>query len=563
MNFVKPTLLLVLIVLSLGLQAQRLTSFTHSPEPFLKELSDFMNASKQKVGKKFVEDEFTPVFLSANYNPNMQNLVYATCDLLLEKKMKAYPEFESYLRALIAFPNTGKDEAFFTNWHSIIHQIAEDKKMKKYAWDFLESSAGLYENRKFFESQAVAWHTSNDDYRFEFDSLPKIVFPQLNLIGYSKGDSTRIMNTSGTYFPTLERWYGSSGRITWLRAELDPEKNYCEFDDYSIRIKGASFIVDSVRFYHELFAEPLLGQLTEKVLADKTGDKASYPKFESYNKRLQIKNVFKNVDYDGGFTMAGNKLAGTGTLEEPAIITIYREDAPFMVARSLDFAIRPDRISSGHVGICIFLDQDSIIHPDLNLKFDGKTREVVLLREDEARSQSPYYNSYHEVDMYFEALYWNIDDPLIEMGSLTGSTQHYAAFESNDYYKKLRYDALMGLGMVHPLPQIRTYVQQTTDSFYAEDLARFMRTGVRQVHPMLIDLANKGYVSYDINTQFCTVLPKLYDTLERNAGKKDYDVLQFNSEVDRGNNAQLNLLNYNLLLKGVGKIQLSDSQQVM
>lgn len=558
----KPAIVIVALLISMVSFGQRAKSFTHSPEEFLKELAEVMDASKKKIGRKFIEDEFAPVFISGVYSQEMQNIIYSMGDLMLDKKMKAYPEFENYVLALIAFPNTGKSEAFFSQWHSVIQQIAENKKMKKYTPEFLESSAGLFSEKRFFHSKSVDWHTSNSNYEFKFDSVPKIVFPSLDLRGFSKGDSTIIFNTSGVYFPTLERWYGDSGKIDWLRADLDPEKNYCEFDAYNIRIKGASFIVDSVRFYHELFQEPLLGQLTEKVLADKQGDKASYPKFESYNRRLEIKNVFKNVDYDGGFTMAGNKLAGTGTIEEPALLTIHRDDKPFMVARALDFAIRPDRISSGHVSVCITLDNDSIVHPDLTLKFDNKSREVVLLRSDEARSQSPYYNSYHEVDMYFEALYWNIDDPLIELGSIKGSTQHYAAFESNDYYKKLRYDALMGLSMIHPLPQIKDFVQQSSESFYAEDLARYLRTGTQQIHPMLIDLANKGFVSYDINTKWCTVNQKLFDTITRNSGKMDYDVLQFNSDVDRGNNAQLNLLNYNLLLKGIGQIHLSDSQQV-
>jgi hypothetical protein len=38
------------------------------------------------------------------------------------------------------------------------------------------------------------------------------------------------------------------------------------------------------------------------------------------------------------------------------------------------------------------------------------------------------------------------------------------------------------------------------------------------------------------------------------AGKQDYDVLQFNSNSDDGVNATLNLLNYDLALKGVARI---------
>ena len=149
--------------------------------------------------------------------------------------------------------------------------------------------------------------------------------------------------------------------------------------------------------------------------------------------------------------MAGNRLAGTGTVEEPAVLIFKREQDEFLTAKSLEFSIRPGRISSQQTGVLIRIDTDSITHPEVTMKFDRDSRQVVLIRNDEGRSKSPYFNSYHNIDMYFEAMYWNVDDPLIEMGSLKGSTQHYAAFESKDYYKELRYNDLMGMSAWHPL----------------------------------------------------------------------------------------------------------------
>jgi hypothetical protein len=190
------------------------------------------------------------------------------------------------------------------------------------------------------------------------------------------------------------------------------------------------------------------------ILADKSAENATYPKFESYYKRLQIQNIVKNVDFDGGFTLAGTKLAGSGTVEEPALMTFYKDSKKFLVVRSLEFDIKPDRIVSGHASVTFYVDKDSITHPDINFSFDKKTRQMVLLRSEEGVSKAPFQNSYHNVDMYFEALYWNIDDPLIKMGSLEGSSQHYAAFESNTYFKKKRFDSMMGLSFSHPLSEI-------------------------------------------------------------------------------------------------------------
>lgn len=561
MKRILPILLFCGVVLA-G-QSQQLKSFTHNPETFLGELATMMDASKKKIGKKFVEDEFTPAFMSGRFNAQQQERIYAIGDKMLKAKMKSYPHFDNYLRALISFANSTKTEGEFSEWTDLVLKFAEQKRKKADFADFLKNSATLFEDNIFFKTTSVAWRASNANYIFEYDSLPKILFPKLDLVCLAKGDSSVVYGTSGIYFPTLERWEGTGGRVTWERAEFDPEKTYAEFQDYTIRIKGSSYVIDSVLFHNEFFSEPLIGQLTEKVLADKSGDKASYPRFESYNKRLQIKNIFKNVDYEGGFTMAGNKLAGSGTVEEPARIIIHREGEKFLTAESLGYAIRPNRISSLHSSILIKVENDSISHPDLNFQFDNESRELVLLRQEEGRSKSPYFNSYHGIDMYYEAMYWNVDDPLIEMGSLRGSTQHFGAFESADYFKKMRYDAMIGIGFSHPLVEIRDYCRENgVESFYAYELAGFLRSSAEQMHPVLIDLSNKGFIDYDISTQYCVVREKLYDTLMRSAGRKDYDVLQFNSEVRGGNNAQLNLLNYNLLLRGIRQIHLSDSQQV-
>jgi hypothetical protein len=326
-----------------------------------------------------------------------------------------------------------------------------DKKMKKYVSEFLESSYHLFQERALFSTESVAWYINNDNYKFEFDSVPKIILTDVNLKCVSKGDSSIILGTSGIYHLSLDRFYGDKGKITWQRAGFDPQKTYATFNNYEIRIKSSSYDIDSVTFYNEFFEKPLVGLLKEKILANKDSSSVTYPRFESYYQRLQIQNIIKGIDYDGGFTMAGSKLIGSGTLEQPALLTFYRDSKKFLIASSVEFDIKPDRISSGHTAVVFLIDKDTISHPDLNMSFNRKSRQLVLLRADEGISKAPYSNTYHNVDMYYEALYWNMDDPQINMGALQGGTQRYAAFESNTFFKKKRYESMMGISSNHPL----------------------------------------------------------------------------------------------------------------
>lgn len=553
---------LTFFLLASQAEAQRISKFSDEKETFIKELSNFFSSSK-KEGKKFIEKDFSSIFLEESYPTVYQERAIKTCNALLDQKHPAYPAFESYILALMAFQTSGKDDATFNEWHAVLDQLTSDRRSKKYVPEFLANSATLFQNQIFFSTNAVQWKFASPNYTFVYDSIPKIVYPLGDLICYSKGDSSVIKETSGEFHPITERWMGTKGKVTWDRADFDPSTTYAVFENYEIRIKGSSFIVDSVLFYNEFFEKPLIGQLNEKVLANRTGDDAAYPRFESYNQRLVIKNLIKNLDYEGGFTMRGNKLAGTGTREEPAQLTFYREDEPFLVSKSLEFAIRPEKITSQHAEAMFYIDEDTISHPDLNLKFDRSDRKLTLLRSDEGLSKAPYKNTFHEVDMYFEALYWNIDDPLIELGSLVGSTQHIAAFESKDYYKKARYDGMMGIAMTHPLVEIRDYTRSISSrEFYSTELAGFLRLSNQQTIIMLIDLNNQGFVDFNLDSEWVKVNQKLFNYLKNNSGARDYDVLLFNSEVGGGNNAQLNLLNNNLLVKGVQRIQLSDSQSV-
>jgi hypothetical protein len=565
MNYGRILITTLLVIFGKVVGAQKIEKFTREDAKFIQELATVFNDSKKGVGKEFIEKEFAPIWIEQPaYRLSEQQMIFETLDLMLKNKNKVYPDMDDYIHALIAFPKSGKTSQFFAEWNAILNKLMLDKKMKKYVSEFLESSYHLFQERALFSTESVAWYINNDNYKFEFDSVPKIILTDVNLKCVSKGDSSIILGTSGIYHLSLDRFYGDKGKITWQRAGFDPQKTYATFNKYEIRIKSSSYDIDSVTFYNEFFEKPLVGLLKEKILANKDSSTVTYPRFESYYQRLQIQNIIKGIDYDGGFTMAGSKLIGSGTLEQPALLTFYRDSKKFLIASSVEFDIKPDRISSGHTAVVFLIDKDTISHPDLNMSFNRKSRQLVLLRADEGISKAPYSNTYHNVDMYYEALYWNMDDPQINMGALQGGTQRYAAFESNTFFKKKRYESMMGISSNHPLYEIKEFIEKSGGSrkFYAKELASYHHMGEEQWNATLIDLNNKGFLKYDVNTHYIEVLPKLFAYIENNIGKKDYDVVQFSSEVEAGFNAQLSLLNYDLLMKGIRSFTVSDSQRV-
>ncbi|MDP4817591.1 MAG: hypothetical protein NWR69_01130, partial [Flavobacteriales bacterium] len=360
--------------MSLAVSAQKGEKLPEDDEKMLGYLTNLFEDQRKDYGKNQIEKKLSKMWLEENaFSQGQKNQFRATLNLFIEIKAKVFPDYDNYIQSFINFSNSGKSELELKEWNDLVVKLYSDKKLKKYGAEFVESSLGLFRDLTFYKNESLQWKTSNNSYRFVFDSLPHITFDEMNLKCLSRGDSSVIYKTTGNYFPTLEKFYGNAGRVTWQRAGYDPEKTYVSFNRYNIKIKETRYVIDSVMFYNEFFDKPLSGKLTEKIIGNKTEETATYPMFESYYQRLEIKNIVPNVDYEGGFNMSGKKLEGTGTMDTPASLIFYREKKAFLTAQSLLFEIRPDRIQSSSASIKMRLDSDSIYHPELFFMFTKKT----------------------------------------------------------------------------------------------------------------------------------------------------------------------------------------------
>ncbi|HET6243675.1 MAG: hypothetical protein H0V01_05245 [Bacteroidetes bacterium] len=543
--------------------AQNLKSFTPDSITFVSELSDFFISARKKEGEEFMLKEFIPVFYSGRFSEADKQVIYKTCNIMLKKRMKPFPDFKNYLSTMINFLDAKQSVESFEAWQRSLEKIIEKSTSKRFV-DFLAFSENIFSSNIIYKTSNVTWYSDNNNYIFEYDSLPYVVFPSLNLKCESKDDSTVIYGTSGILYPLEDKWIGKGGKVNWVRAGFPENEIHAELNKYEIGLKTAAYTADSVSFYNsQYFSKPILGKLQDKVKANVNENNATYPRFDSYHKRFLIKNIIDGVNYDGGFSMVGPKFIGMGSDQENAMLIFYRNDNPFLVAESKVFVIRQERITSDRASITVFLENDSIFHPGLNMKLLTKERELVLYRDDKGIAKSPYFNTFHSIDMDVEVINWKIDEPLMNMGVIKGSTQTYARFESSNYYSYSLYQKILGMDAVHPLVLIREVSKKfQSREIMAEDIVSHMRLPMSQVSPMLLNLANQGFLQYDIERQLVIIKDKLFWYLDANAEKRDYDVIEFNSDISGKANATLNLLNYDLTIRGVSQIFLSDSQNV-
>jgi hypothetical protein len=552
---------LVLVCASLAATAQT-KPFTDDQATYLQEISAFLTDADKKEAKPFIESDLTPAWNGGYFTPAQRSRIVALSNVMLKKRFVAFPDFKQFLSVLVIFAKEGRGAAELDAWMKSLEAAGRSSR-KQDLVDLLTTSAGLFGDRTLYESPSTVWKSSTGEFTWAYDSVPKVVFGKMDLRCLSKGDSSVVRGTSGTYYPISETWEGKGGTLTWERAGLKPSATFAQWDHaYALKMRTAVIEVDSVRFTDPYFDRVLLGTVVDKLRANVTDKTASYPQFQGYDLRKQIRDIVEGVDFEGGFTMQGAKLQGYGTEENPATLTFYRERRPFIITKGQLYTIEPDKVSSEEVSVVVRLDKDSIYHPSVRLRFMRDKKQLTLIKGDKGLSQGPFYDTYHQLDMYFEELRWKQGDPVVQIGNLQGSTQTRTSFESFNYFAEARYMAMLGIDTDHPLARVRDYSKKVGDDFDAQDFGRFTKLQMSQVTPMLIDLANKGFLDYDVESGRVHVKPRLLQHILSSAGKVDYDVLQFNSNSPDGVNGTINLLNNDLALNGVSRITVSDSQDV-
>lgn len=551
---------------SIFAQVNPIKQFSEDPIKFLDEVKTMFEVTNmEKKDVKLYMEEFAKVWNSPKYTDNLKKATYNSFNLMVKKKLRILPEYKSYLNSVINFINSNQSEDNFLTWQECINKILNGKTIKNYS-EYLEMSENLFASNTFYKSAVVQYTSSNNKYIFEYDSVPKVIFPKLDLKCYNnQNDSGIIYNTRGTYYPYRGVFVGESGKVNWKRAGLEDNVVWAELKKYQITLKTSGYTADSVVFYNKnYFEKPLLGQLTEKVVSER-GDLISYPRFDSYSKRMQIPNIAKDVDYDGGFYQRGAKFLGSGNKEEDAKLIFKKDGKNFLIVGAKLIGITKDKLTAETANVKFLFDKDSVTHPSVNMKFMIKERALSLVRNTDGISKSPFLDSFHDVDMYFEELSWKIDEPKIDLKMLVGNSQEDALFESSSYFRSNRYDQVQGLEQMNPLIQLRDFDKANGGkrTFAGAAYAKYLKYGIKDVAPSLIRLSVLGFISYNPESDVVNLNEKLFTYIGARAGHVDYDVIQFPSVIRGGNNASINLLNYDMTIYGVKQVAMSDSQNVV
>ncbi len=547
--------------------SQDFKKFSGNPGAFISEISGLMKPNISAADEALLQEFINIWRIDSLYTAEEQLQIVKISELLLAKKAKSNPHFSNYLQCLVYFKRKNQTPVNFQQWITGITNIADNRKIPLSTLNNLFTfTTQFIDSAILYQSTTVKWKSSNSQYKITTDSGFAVIIGKTNLICSTRFDSISIFETQGTFYPVENRWQGIGGIVTWERAAFNKDSVYASLSEYSIDMKRSEYKAEQVTFINRnYFDNPLKGNLIDKVQRNKTPADADYPKFFSYQRDFSIKNLYKDINYEGGLSMQGAKLVGTGTADEPAAVYIFRKDTLVIKAYSDYFAFKSDRINSPMTSIVIKIKEDSIYHPGLAFSFKVPTRELSLSQTDNFISHSPYYNSYHNVDMTFEQLVWKMDQPYMRFTAAMGSSIGIANFESVNIFDYNKFAQLQCMDEVHPLISIRSFSRHLgMEQFRADDFADYLNKPLAQVKQMLMRMAAMGFVFYNINTDMVTIKPRLHDYLAASVSKIDYDVISFPSRTEAPlDNAVFDLRNFDLTIYGIPKIFVSDSQNVV
>lgn len=537
-------LLFTLFVVGFGFSQ----NFSNDREKFVKEFDKLMRESSSNDLKTFTQQQLGSLLLETeDFSENYFSKMVITANKMIEKRMKPYPDIYSYVFSVYTLVKQKQPKESYTAWHAALDKMLDGRNVNRFK-DFVEISGAFFERNIIALNPNYEWFYVGGQYSFEYEKDPfiklsngKLVCKTINRGKNSKEepytDSIVILHTSGVYELLRERWIGEGGVVTWEKVGLNPTETYAELKQYQLSMKGSALTCDTVTLHTPYFSKPVIGNLTDRAQRGSMNENIElpFPQFVSFQRQFEIKNIIPDVDYFGGFSMAGADFVGVGTIDEPASLIFKKNGMSFIKTSSSLVQVSDTKLEARNAKIILYIaSQDSIIHPGLNVSFIKKDDEVQFNRGLTGISIAPFINSFHKLDMYVEQIVWKRAGNELELkyNFATSQQQRKAVFESFDFYDAQLYEKQQAMESVNPLTALYKYAYKHDEFTMAEGkAASALGRTIEQAKSKLLELSALGFIAYNTEKGTISINDKLERFVQAREGKKDYDYIAFSSDL--------------------------------
>ena len=585
----KKGILIAVFSLLLGLSSTFAQAFfSTDKEAFYNDLSAYLNSSTSKQDRDeaaIIMHDFRGVW-DSYYDGQEANTIIGLCELFHAKSGgRAYANIFNFVEVVQKTPTAGLSHKDVNNWLSFTD--AKARKSMNGMDKYLEASRNIFVNKvlsakgnsKWFLRDALIGFPSKERFELTVDGT---------LVLASQKDESSLKDTKGVYYQEDNHWEGTGGRADWSRFDVSPEKVYVTLPDfYTLDLNRSEYAIDSVVFHErQHFDQDILCRYEDKVLVNAPNEKTMFPRVKSYRSDYEISNLMQNIDFEGGIGMMGNQVDVFGGVKNKAVFhfrqggrEIIRLEAPRFVM-SMD-----EQLVSDHVAMRLYLvdsvgyEMESLYHNDLGFRYDNKTRKMMVYRSEKDFGDGPFHDYFHGLDIFLEAMYWDIDDNQVDFKRMEGvNPVSEGDVVSVNYFRHDDFKRLQGLDGSHPMVRIEKFLKGFDNvdrqvRFAVGDLASYLGYPIEQVISLLLRLQAEGYVEYESDTKWATALPRFFDVLDSYREIIDFDVIKLHTVTkNRLPNIRLDLNTNDLLVYGItsqidgfegSAISLSDRKRVV
>lgn len=560
---------LIFFGLTLAVSAQRPEQFAVESPEFLSQLGAFMTSTKSELLEKTYK-EFDGIFRAGSFSTIESERVVKTCNEMLTKRLSPNPHFQAYLNTLMAFKSTMPDEQKFAEWHVILDSLLMSGAHQTNQFsEFLGFSNVFFKYNALNKSElaGTTWKIYSDKTHLRYkNKQPFLMMEEGNLVASRKTDSIRLSNTSGTFYPLKGEWIGKGGQVGWKRVGLDSTV-ITELGNYRLDVQKGIYETDQAYLvYPQYFGnQKIPGQFSDKVSADGQG---TYPRFNSANKEIEIKNFADGVRFRGGFNLEGTTIYGTGSANRKALIEIYdKKNQRIFKGTANRFSVRRGQQIGGEgVEAVFYYKKDSLYHPSVNFRYTIKDQVLQLYRGERGSDRNPFFSSSHQINFdadNFKA-YLAKDSVVIGDKAVSFSSKEPVKFESLQYFNKKDYEQMQSISTTNPLAKLKQLTDEIgSKDIYADEFAHRLNPSfkVDNITSLIYDLVGQGYIRYDADSLLMHVQDKVQHYYNSYMQREDYDQLRILSKTDSAN-AILNLKDNSIKITGVKSLEYSRLQQV-
>jgi len=326
-------LILVLILLSMvpGISGQEIfRRFSTDTISYPDELVRFMGLGPEESYPEAVQMMIQRWGEGSIPDTNKVEIIHISNNLL-DKYARPQPQYITFLEVLHLFESNPQHAENQRQWiESMLDFTLPSRLSLPAIQDYMLFTKQFLESGTVSQSNSTKWVSSNLNFKLEFKDSVRLYIDETNLTCYAVRDSIMILQTAGVYNPLSHLWLGKKGRINWSRSGYDGERIYSEFQQYSVNFRSSEFAIDTVMFYNkDLFDFAIPGGLNHKTERIISGPKANFPRFVSFQLNYLVDGIFDNVIYNGGISMEGADIVGTGTLMNKASMKFLKRDSGY------------------------------------------------------------------------------------------------------------------------------------------------------------------------------------------------------------------------------------------